>query len=285
MSARLNDERTVAAFSHIPKTAGLQVARLLQRYHGARHLAVKPSKGHLYQADDLRFDLRVHRHVVSLTGHSLRPYIDYGAIRDRLSWYTILRNPVDRYLSHFMHEVEHGGKKDDLAAWIRENPNRANVQVRTLAGSEDITAAIEVLNEMAVIGFVEELTASLVLVRSAFSWNGMDLVLPRSVNVSTSGRRAATLAAARTIADEIAARNELDRQLYEYARTELWPKQVARFGATELQALTAAAQPSGQGLMPSLKRSAYLAYRHAVQRPLVWGRGRRPSDGQLDQRV
>jgi hypothetical protein len=264
-------DRQIGAFSHIAKTGGLQVARVLQQYHGVRHMAVEPRSGHLYSADDLAWDVRVHRHVVSITGHSLRPFIDYGPLGQRLTWYTVLRQPVARLLSHFTHEVAHRDQPNDLYRWMQDTP-RSNFQVRMLAGEEDLSAAIEVLNSMAVVGLLEHLPASLVMVREALGWPGLEVVFPGKVNASSSHLREQTRLAAEQHMDDILAANELDLKLYEYASGILWPRQIDAVGGEErirttLDAEAGRATTTSRALT-KCHRASYLGYRRLIQRPL-----------------
>ena len=127
----MSHERIIA-FSHIPKTAGMTVQLLLRRHFGLRHLDLP--KGFIYTEALLSRDLRLNPLIRSLAGHSLRPFVDFGALEDRLVWYTFLCDPVKRFVSHYQHAVEKGGVQTPFDEWLRE-PENANWQVRMLAGS------------------------------------------------------------------------------------------------------------------------------------------------------
>ncbi|MDP9178578.1 MAG: sulfotransferase family protein [Gemmatimonadota bacterium] len=106
----------IGCFCHIPKTAGLTVELLLKRHFGMRHpggLAVTPRRGLGYDAADMRAALSLRPNVASLSGHGLRPFVDYAEMDDRLVWYTILRDPIRRCISNYQHQVEGSRRSPD----------------------------------------------------------------------------------------------------------------------------------------------------------------------------
>lgn len=263
----------ISAFAHVPKTGGLQVAWLLQRHFGARHLAVQPRQGTVYKATDLEFDLKLHRHVRSIAGHSLRPYIDFGKPGERLLWFTMLREPVSRYLSHYAHEIARGGKRDSLEMWMKKY-HRGNWQVRMLAGEEDLARAIEVLEaRIHCFGFVEQFDLSLALFRMALGWKNFHLGYKRRVNVADRNASASATEQAARLDSGLRSVNALDLQLYDYSLNTLWPRQLLRYGGeTSTLRPSAEVRASGQPeLRHAVKRLEYLAYRRVVYKPLSAG--------------
>ena len=135
------DDNKIIAFSAIEKTGCVTLAQLLRRHFGIRHFDCvdrRRSQGaHKYLAKDLRYDLGLHPWVRSIAGHGLMPFIEYHEIQDRLVFYTMLRDPIQRYASMYKHEARSGWARDGFVSWMRNWP-RDNFQVCRIAGEEKL---------------------------------------------------------------------------------------------------------------------------------------------------
>ncbi|MCH8148855.1 MAG: sulfotransferase family 2 domain-containing protein [Planctomycetes bacterium] len=223
----------IIVFSHIPKTAGMTVQLLLRRHFGLRHLDLP--KGFIYTEALLKRDLRLNPLVRSLAGHSLRPFVDFGALQDRLVWYTFLRDPVQRFISHYQHAVEKEGVQTPFDVWLRA-PANSNWHVRMLAGREDLERAKEVLSQtVTCVGLMERFNESLLLIRHSLGIPELKLSygVPRN-----TARRSDLRQRIRNECDrhraEVMERNALDGALYDYAVEVLYPAQVERYGRQRL---------------------------------------------------
>ena len=228
----MNRERIIV-FSHIPKTAGMTVQLLLRRHFGLRHLDLP--KGFIYTEALLSRDLRLNPLVRSLAGHSLRPFVDFGALEDRLVWYTSLRDPGQRFVSHYQHAVEREGVQTPFDVWLRA-PENGNWHVRMLSGGEDLERAKEVLSQkVTCFGLMERFNESLLLIRDSLGLPELNLSYgaPRNTARRSDLRQRIYDEFDRHRA-EVMERNALDCALYEYAVEVLYPAQVERYGRQRL---------------------------------------------------
>jgi len=248
----MSGERIIA-FAHIPKTAGMTVRLLLRRHFGVRHLDLP--KGFIYTEALLSRDLRLNPLVRSLAGHSLRPFVDFGALEDRLVWYTFLRDPVRRFASHYQHAVEKEGVQAPFDAWVRD-PMNGNWHVRMLAGGEDLERAKEVLTEkITCFGLMERFDESLLLIRDSLGLHELKLSYgaPRNTARRSDLRERIQEECDRHQA-EVMERNALDRALYDYAAAVLYPAQVERYGRPRLDDDTTSAFSGHVAAVPSAFR-------------------------------
>jgi len=263
------------AFCHIPKTAGVSLTHLVRRYFGLRHIDVQHRKVYLYKPRDLRLDLKLYPFARSLAGHPLRPYVDFQEFQGRIRWYTILREPVSRYLSQYAYEVEHLGETQDFESWnTRDLRGRVNRQVRYLTGADDFEAAKQILNErFAFVGLMERFDESLLLLRRRLGLGGFRVDYKRAMNTA-SARKGRILRQVKDdfdrYRDVVMANNELDLKLYEFVKDEIWPKQVADYGQERLALDLAGEFPrKGSTFIERCRWFSGFAYRNVVYKPFA----------------
>jgi hypothetical protein len=265
---------SIIAFAHIPKTAGITVAHLFRRHFGLRALNVL-GRGipDFYRPRDLRLDLQLTPlRLRCLHGHALRPCVDFEEFEERLVWCTVLREPIQRYVSQYLYNYEVMGERFDVPHFIRQRADKPNRQVRMLAGTDDLQSAIRQVRRMACVGLTERLDASLLLMRERLGVEGLDLHDSRPRNVGKERRAMLDHAAVRAEferhRDEVMACNALDLQLYEFVRKEIWPLQVSEYGEARLTRHLSTAFSAGKPrLGPSLRLGANFTFRNLVYKP------------------
>ena len=84
-----------------------------------------------------------------------------------MHYITLLRNPIDRYMSQFFYSREYREKTWDFPRFLEVEPNH-NFQVKKIAGGDDLDAAKQILRDrFLAVGLVEnfdEFLADLALV-------------------------------------------------------------------------------------------------------------------------
>ncbi len=304
------------AFCHVAKVGGTTLAYLLRRHFGLRHVDLtgrrfrtrEPARPdstanphpYVYGPTDLRNDLRFYPRAESLAGHLLMPCVDYGEFSSRLVWYTFLRDPIARFRSTFLHEVEGKGRRLELPAWA-EGFVRHDMTTRKIAGELDLDAAKQLLDErMAFVGLHERYDHSLVLMRDRLGLRGFRLAYPVPMNTAAARVvsperqriRAWALDQLERHADVIRECNWRDIALYEFAERTIWTRQVAEYGGEERLADDAkrevgrSAHTLGERLRiqqcffyRKLVVEPYLRARLALRPPPLAATGRAPSDG------
>lgn len=280
------------AFCHVAKVGGTTVAHLLRRHFGLRHLDVgsrrlrtrQPGRAgavanpYRYGPSDLRSDLRLYPRARSLAGHLLMPCVDFEDLAPRMLWYTFLRDPLARFRSQFLHEVEGKGRRLELPAWA-DRFARDDMTTRKIAGEPDLDAARQILaGRMRFVGLQERFDASLVLMRQRLGLEGFRLTYPAPAN-SADARLASperqrlrewALEQLERHADVVAEANRKDLALYAFAEQTIWPRQVAEFGGPER--LAAAEREVGRGphtLPERLRIQRCYYYRKLVFEPAL----------------
>ena len=225
----------IIMFSHIPKTAGTSLKFLLRRYFGARLMDAitnKNQKDLSYHADCLNNDKWLYPKLDIITGHSLKPYVDFKDFEDHLEWFTFLRKPSKRFISHYIHQQTGGNPefKMDLKDWSKRF-KRNNWMVRMLAGEENINKAIDILhNKFKFIGLTESFDESVVLMKNAFQLHGFDTshhvdkMVIRDTNLKSFIEENY-----QNYEEVINENNNLDNELYDYFLQNIWENQKERF--------------------------------------------------------
>ena len=220
-------------FSHIPKTAGTSFNITLRRYFGTRLMAAqfRPRSGStLYRYEDLVEDSRIYPQLQCVSGHSVKPFHDFREWNERMRWFTFLRDPVSRFISHYIHQQTGSDRKYhlDMPAWAKRF-QRSNWCVRMIAGEEDVAAARQILEEkFSCVGLVEQFAISVRMFVSTFALQRFDMTTPQPRMVARNpGLKHDILANLESYGDLIQEQNALDQQLYDYVLSSIWPKQEA----------------------------------------------------------
>lgn len=233
---RSRNDGDIFVFCHIPKTGGMTFHDMLRRFFGWKHLIVEPAQEWSYQPSDLERDLKMNPGLASLGGHAMGPFVTFGKHDARMKWYTILRDPIERSISHFQHQREKMDKQDDFHTWIKLEWHQ-NWHVKMLAGEQDLEAAKQILaNKIACFGFIEKYHEFLLLLRSRLNWQSFNVTYKRRRNPPrTDVIRREIQANFDEYREPLLAANELDLALYEYALKELYPLQVQAYGEARLE--------------------------------------------------
>lgn len=268
-SERRRRDAPIYCFSHVQKAGGTTVERILRRNFGLRHMLVNPRHGWIYDGADLRADLRLNPWVRSIASHWLRPYTNFGQADQRLVWYIYLREPIDRFLSHYQYQVDSMGVDAPFSKWMN-NKIQQNWQTRYIAGELDVEAAKQILaSRYRVIGLMERFENSLLMIRRALGLKDqISLWYGRPQNPTRSrGIRSEILDQYR---DECFERNRLDLELYDYAVNVLFSKQLLAYGE-ELLATECETEftPRASSWSDRFQDMSYLLYRRAVHQPIT----------------
>ncbi|MCS7039613.1 MAG: sulfotransferase family 2 domain-containing protein [Caldilineales bacterium] len=228
---------TTFIFIHIPKTAGMTIRAIFHRqYRNDEIYRIRWNFDRNNPFDEfLSLPTKKRNKIKIIYGHI--PFGLHKYIQIPVSYFTLLRDPIERTISHYYHirkrpnHFYHRMALDmDIGEFIVKSRFREfdNGQVRQLTGaghlpfgacSEELLAqAIANLeNHFCAVGLQERFDESVVLLRRTLGWKKPPLYRRRNVNrLRPRGETLPTEALA-----VITAYNELDRQLYAWAATRL----------------------------------------------------------------
>jgi hypothetical protein len=247
------------AYVHIYKTAGTTFTGLLRRNFSFRHfdtrlIQEKPA----ITAAQLKRALALYPRVESIAGHAVRIHTDLKAGFPAIRFYTFLREPRQRLISHFIFwrtiEIQKGRWRPEtdkdverrLVAFVDRN---ANVCCRILAPpSGDLDAAIEAIEtKVDFVGLVEHFDESLALFRTWIGRSDFDLRYRRlnTADEQKQKRRRGTaeayvkrliqataaLVTRPDIAERVAAAQSNDEALYAHVRNRTFERMRRDYGA------------------------------------------------------
>jgi hypothetical protein len=225
----------IIVFSHIPKTAGMNLHSILRRHFGINHLGINSSSGKKYTTyESLKQVLTSFPHLKSIGGHGMQAWVDYKEFEQRLKWYTFLRKPLERVLSHYQHQTLRKTHHRTFEEFLNNKPYQ-NWSVKMLAGEDNIDKAKQILHEKFLfVGLTERFNESLLLMRKNLQLQNFDPRYTVKVNVAKSNSIAAEIKENLSrYEDMIYVSNRLDMELYTYAETVIFPEQLIKYGGIE----------------------------------------------------
>lgn len=260
----------IIAFVHIEKTAGKAVKHQLRRELGIGHCDVKRWRkdADYFSAADLRRLLRVYPWLHSIAGHSIKAYSDLKTDFPNLQYYTFLRDPIQRSISHYQYRINLGSIKCPFEDWIRDESNH-NWQVRTLAGVPDLDRALHMIeHDISFIGLQERLDESLLLMNRALNLNQVMSAASEHVNASKNNEIRNNIIKNTDNLRLLQKANQLDIELYRYAEAVIYPRQQNTFGSAPAGIIKTGGKRFwkryGQGYCSNV------VYRELVYKPIVW---------------
>ena len=231
------------AHIHIMKTAGQTVCDILRHSFGADHCDLRC--GDMAKLDDVDFARRFYPNLKSIAGHSIRPRGDLLEVPS-IRFFTFLREPIARCLSHYQFELNRNNRTVDFRNWLEQN---ADYQTRILSNSRDPQKAIDVLEQrIGFVGLVEDFDRSLELLRA---WAGLCSVSQyTSRNIASDKSVKETILADPELVQAMRDAHQADRIVYDHVVNSLYPKMIERYSDVVL----AERDPANQ-IWPTAKRA------------------------------
>jgi len=223
-------------FAHMMKTAGTSLSKQLIAHFGSRmHILPGGLKidDDYYDVSKLEKDLQKTNHKLKLiSGHPMRPYIDFGKYEKDLMWFTFFREPTKRYVSHYLHEYKwtndfsHNRFKEmkdhSIIEWEKLE-NYSNYQTRFIAGEENFDKAVEIIEEkISWVGLTEKYEESIASFKSHFDLS--DFYYEVDFTNTNLADKEVKKSVHNEFTDFIAEKNSIDKRLYEYVIKHIWPK-------------------------------------------------------------
>jgi hypothetical protein len=273
------------AFIHIEKTAGSTMTTILRRSFGTRHCDIRlpmSKRQHRYRdgkpcidRTDLERARWLYPNLRCIAGHSVKPYEELGEMCPQIRFFTILRDPAKRFLSHFLNRAR-VYTREAFDEWV-SSPWTQNWQTKVIAGVPDADKAIEIIRgRIGFVGLTERFDESLVLLGKWLAEPGFRGEY-RRVNQLSEKRRPRDIERERTDTSylkteyarrRIAEANAEDQKVYDFVTASVYPRQVAAFQG-DLEAQVRKLQERSR-MAGRLHESLWPAfYRNCVYKPLL----------------
>jgi len=234
----------VYAFIHIPKTGGSTLRHMLRTGYGARHCDIRPPKRihknpeKMLEAEDLRRLRFAYPRLAGICGHRVTACHGLENATPGLRFFTLLREPRSRFLSHFSHWVRDRDLAGSREHFLRfcDEPIQANLQSRMLGGGSDPQASIDAIERLGIfVGLMERFDASVVMLDG---WLGESSRLPNAYRSRNIGKKKSGLLLDAELEALIAERNASDQAVYTHVKQTVFAAQMeaheARYGSLPL---------------------------------------------------
>jgi len=233
------------AFAHVEHTAGTTMNHILRRIFFLRFIDVSPLSplsGGIFQQTDLNRFLSINPFLRGISGHSLKIFTEFTGNFKEVKFITILRNPLKRYVSHYIHYMDTSGQRfsfqefltnDVFSDFQTKSIVSSNFQRTDVANSTDLSNAIGYLREKYwLVGITERFDEFLVLLKNCINASNLDILYERK-NVSKKKGEDKKLLADELLEkyyDKISERNEMDLEIFRLVEKEILPKQRHEYG-------------------------------------------------------
>jgi len=230
-------------FLHIPKAGGTTLRRVIERQYPKQSIFHIDGNRVRESIQDFK-SLSEHEraHIKCLKGHMWFGLHEY--FPQKATYITMLRDPVDRVMSHYYFVLrtpshylyeEVVSKNMDLESYVRSGISQelGNWQVKAISGIERVimgydnvtcdtleAAKRNLSSHFIAVGLLEKFDESLLMFRRLLGWKNI-CYIRRNLGKRHGSEKQISAQARRVIEQH----NDLDVQLYEYAR-ELFEKKL-----------------------------------------------------------
>ncbi|MEN8133138.1 MAG: hypothetical protein ABFS45_23760, partial [Pseudomonadota bacterium] len=204
---------------------------LLRRNFFLRYMDVRSltkGGGGSLTARDLTIYCRINPFVSCIGGHAVRPCSNLHEVVPEISYITLLRDPVERYLSQYRYWVEKLNKEITFDRFLDHRP-AWNFQVSKIAGTGKLEYAKKLLDDrFLMVGTVERFDEFLVLLKGRLRPFDFDSTYRKKNIAKSEGMWAGELLDKYGM--QIMERNELDSELYRYVTDVMLPMEIDAYG-------------------------------------------------------
>lgn len=223
-------------FTHIPRTGGSTLNSILKfQCPPDRFFEIKTATNSFYIDRFKKLDIERKKRLKIISGHT--PFGLHRFLPQPSTYITLLRNPIDRILSHYYYVLEQPRHylydrvksqnmtlKDYISSGVSKELD--NDQVRILCGDENVyfgfkkcsdihlkMAKENLRNYFAIIGLQEKFDETIILLRKTFGYK-----TPFYIKKHIGRQYLSRESISRDVIDAIEEKNRLDMELYRYAR-------------------------------------------------------------------
>jgi hypothetical protein len=219
------EEERLLIYMHIPKTGGTTLKNIIKKQYHHKEVWFQMEKDMISK---LR-EKRKNDQLKCVGGHCW--YGLHEHFKQPCQYFTMLRHPIDRVISEYYyilrrptHKVYPKIRSMSLTEFIRHFPLKSsNQQTRRISGSvrepELELAKQNLKNAFVVTGLLEMFDESIFLMKKSFNWHDISYskenVTPKRPSITDIPKE---------VLDELEKRNEMDLELYQFAKKLLMDK-------------------------------------------------------------
>ena len=227
-------DNELLAFVHIEKAAGTTLIHLLRSNFFMKYCDVKPlssTSNRVVTSDDMKKVLCLNPALRCIGGHAVKPFSDLRKVFPQVRYFTLLRDPIRRYLSLYQYWLERLGKKLSFQSFL-DVEGLFNFQTKKIAGTDNLHLAKKTLSkDFFLVGIVESFDEFLILFRNKLKpFEFSPYYEVKNVGNNKSPIRKSLPEIFVKYKDEIIKRNQLDIELYDYVKTVLLPREKVIYG-------------------------------------------------------
>lgn len=226
----------IVCFCHLIRTAGTTLHHIFRNNYGMNHVEVQKRN---FSPEDLKRLLRFNKRIKVMGGHYLRTTTGLTSAYPELTYITFLRDPVDRFLSHYNHGWNRGHHRMSIEERVQVR-GEADYQVKFFLGCqtmkdrdfpvsrEDLEKAKKILaDDYAFVGIAEKFDESLVLLKEKLGWHDLDIRYEKMH--ATKKKQVTKQDLSPDLLRSIKEANRMDEALYRFAVDELFARQVEAY--------------------------------------------------------
>ena len=220
-------------FVHIEKAAGTTLNHILRCNFPLAHYDVRPfshESNHIFTSKDFRIALKINPFLKSISGHAIFPFVSLSSVKPELKYITLLRDPVQRYISRYYYLKHKFYPKLTFEQFLNDE-STFNFQTKKIAGTEDIeTAKTIIIKKFFLVGITEEFDTFLLFLKKKLNSNfNPGYKKQNTANQSTHYKRIKQQLI-NNFHHEIIERNKLDIKLYHFVKCSLLPEFKKTYG-------------------------------------------------------
>lgn len=232
--SRLQKISKFPVYIHMEKCGGMSLHHAL-RYALPGYEVLKPwwywsnEPDNFLSLKELRMLRRLHPTIRGVGGHTTRAYAGYEAeIKEPIFYFTFLRDPIARYLSHLNHQVNKMGVAWAVDEFLKEKRFN-NLMTRRIAGCDDLDLAKSRLrDDFGMVGLFESYDKSLVIL-SSMMFGVPNRLHYEHMNDSESETKVRFNDLSPDQQAMVIENNALDIELYEWIKNDVFPAYVDRY--------------------------------------------------------
>lgn len=264
-------------FVHIERAGGTTLHTIFRNNYPLRYMPLTPrstwanEEDHVLTQEQAKKLFSLFPFAVGFGGHTVRSYVDYESVLGKpIRYFTYLRDPIKRYISHYNYHRNVTGIDWTIDAFLRE-PRLHNFMTKRLAGCFDVDRAKEQLTQrMSFVGLTDRFDESLLLLRAELGMPDLNVFYQKQNASRVANYQKDPELQEEETQQRIREVNALDIELYEFAKSELYPEYVSRFGPGLEQAVADFQEANRTYHFSKMRRLCWTAFRHLGYRNLEY---------------